>query len=166
MARLVQSNIRTLEGALVKLVAYASLVNSPVTTQLAADILERYYISAGIGAASPEESAERRALINKHITPELIQKVVASKFGLSVETLTSKRRDRETSHARQVAMHLARELTELSLPQIGQGFGGRDHTTVMHACERIKSKLPMDESLRSVLEDLIAQIRAQAGGEG
>lgn len=174
MARLVQSNIRTLEGALVKLIAYASLVNSPVTTQLAADILERYYIQAGIGASLPgaaEPTGDNdvppslsmmASGLRGQITPELIQKIVARRFNMSVDTLTGKRRDRETALARQIAMHLARELTELSLPGIGQVFGGKDHTTVMHACERIKTQMPLDDSLDNLVRDLATQIRAQA----
>ncbi len=174
MARLVQSNIRTLEGALVKLIAYASLVNSPVTTQLAADILERYYIQAGIGASLPTEGhnpesgdappslSMMASGLRGKISPELIQKIVARRFGMSVETLTGKRRDRETALARQIAMHLSRELTELSLPGIGQVFGGKDHTTVMHACERIKTQIPLDDSLDNLVRELAMQVRAQA----
>ena len=169
MARLVQSNIRTLEGALVKLIAYASLVNSPVTTRLAADILERYYIQAGIGDAPAGESKAAseplHALAGElrgRITPELIQGIVARRFGMSVDTLTGKRRDRETALARQIAMHLSRELTELSLPGIGQVFGGKDHTTVMHACERIKTQMPIDDSLKSLVSELAMQVRSQA----
>ena len=171
MARLVQSNIRTLEGALVKLIAYASLVNSPVTTRLAADILERYYIQAGIGAEDGGEAREGDAPaalsmmasgLRGKITPELIQGIVARRFGMSVETLTGKRRDRETALARQIAMHLSRELTELSLPGIGQVFGGKDHTTVMHACGRIKAQIPLDDDLKSLVAELAMQVRAQA----
>jgi chromosomal replication initiator protein len=173
MARLVQSNIRTLEGALVKLIAYASLVNSPVTTQLAADILERYYIQAGIGAGLPDMDATSEgdaptslsmmaSGLRGQITPELIQRIVARRFNMSVETLTGRRRDRETALARQIAMHLSRELTELSLPGIGQVFGGKDHTTVMHACERIKTQMPLDDNLDTLVRELATQIRAQA----
>jgi chromosomal replication initiator protein len=171
MARLVQSNIRTLEGALVKLIAYASMAGSPVTTELAADILERYYISAGFGENRPDATPEpmRRGTSplprngDGGITAEIVQRVVARRFGLAPDALTGKRRDREIAHARQIAMHLMRELTEMSLPGIGQLFGGRDHSTVAHACDRIRSLLPFDDDLRTLVEDLILQTRSQAG---
>jgi chromosomal replication initiator protein len=188
MARLVQSNIRTLEGALVKIIAYASLVNSPVTTQLASDILERYYIVAreGTSSAAPRdggaaaadgpgsapEGAVRRGDFGGtpgfpgartgSVTPEAVQRVVAKRFGIAPEALSGKKRDRDVVQARQIAMHLMRELTEVSLPGIGQLFGGRDHSTVAHACDRIRAQLPFDDDLRALVEDLVAQIRAQA----
>ncbi len=89
MARLVQSNIRTLEGALVKLIAYASLVNSPVTTQAAADILGRYYIAAGDAGEAGQGASDTPAWSGA-ITPEAVQQAVARKFGLSPDTLTAK----------------------------------------------------------------------------
>lgn len=158
MARLVQSNIRTLEGALVKLIAYASLVDSPVTTQLAADILERYYITAGETADAENTASPLRG----GVTPEAVRLAVAKRFGLTPDTLAGKKRDRDIVHARQIAMHLMRELTEASLPGIGQFFGGRDHSTVAHACERVRSQLETDSELQSLLEELISQIRSQA----
>lgn len=164
MARLVQSNIRTLEGALTKLIAHASLVGSPVTTQLAANILEHYYISAGIGATGAAEANAAWETLSARaanlITPSLVQKVVAKRFGFSPEVLVGKRRDRDVAHARQIAMHLMRELTETSLPGIGQFFGGRDHSTVAHACDRIRSLLPFDDDLRSMVDELVAELRA------
>ena len=182
MAKLVQSNIRTLEGALVKLIAYASLVNSPVTTQLAADILERYFIVAGSGlpdAKLVREDDENEALHDEAgesarkapsslpraksvITGETVQRVVARKFNLSVDALVSQKRDREVSHARQIAMHLVRELTEVSLPGIGQLFGGRAHSTTAHACDRIRDLLPFDDDLKRLVEDLISEIQKEA----
>jgi chromosomal replication initiator protein len=193
MAKLIQSNIRTLEGALVKLIAYASLQNSPVTTDLASNILERYFISAGIGAdcgdSATKETDSRYGMggsgrssgytagsygatdgysgyssLVRGVTMEVIQRVVSRRFGLEPEALTGKKRDRDIVAARQIAMHLMRELTEMSLPGIGQLFGGRDHSTVAYACERVKSQIPFDEDLRSLVEDLITQIRAQASG--
>ncbi len=195
MARLVQSNIRTLEGALVRLIAYASLVNSPVTTELAASVLERYYINPGIGTSAaggettrnegtetppaPPETPSLGRLAGTYtgytsaargfsgvgsVTPEIVQRVVARRFGMHTDALTGKRRDREVVNARQIAMHLMRELTEMSLPGIGQLFGGRDHSTVAHACDKVKAQMPLDEDLRSLIEDLALQVRAQASG--
>jgi chromosomal replication initiator protein len=182
MAQLVQSNIRTLEGALVKLIAYASMVNSPVTTQLASDVLERYYQAAGI-APQPRmsmvddsgvailpptpatglfggSSAAMRSSGAK-LSAEIIQQVVARRFGLTPDALSGKRRDKETARARAIAMHLMRELTETSLPGIGRVFGDRDHTTVMHACSNIREQIPLDTSLKNLVEDLLTQIRTQ-----
>jgi chromosomal replication initiator protein len=70
------------------------------------------------------------------------------------------------AHARQIAMHLMRELTEMSLPGIGQLFGGRDHSTVLHACDRVRSQIPQDDDLRSLVEDLAMQVRAQQQAAG
>ena len=171
MARLVQSNIRTLEGALVKLVAYASLVNSPVTTQMAASVLERYFVSAGIGkdaailnddgtVSEPKsEDAKPPVRSRTHLTPAMVQNAVAARFGVPADVMVGKRRDRDAVNARQVAMHLLRELTDMSLPGIGQIFGGRDHSTVIHACDRVKSQIPSDRELRNLIEELMVQMR-------
>ncbi len=167
MARLVQSNIRTLEGALVKLIAYASLENSPVTTQLAANILERYFITVG-GGAAVGSSGEGGLLTPPSragvITPEAVRQVVARKFHLPPEALNGKKRDRDTAQARQIAMHLVRELTEVSLPGIGHFFGGRDHSTVAHACDRIRAQIPFDDDLRTLVEELLEELRTEAAG--
>ncbi len=192
MARLVQSNIRTLEGALVKLIAYASLVNSPVTTQLAADVLERYYIAAGVGGnggggdvpVGSDGSPKADAHASEHndglphfahailrasgengagVTAEVIRRVVARRFNIHPDDLSGKKRDRDVSHARQIAMHLMRELTEASLPGIGEFYGGRAHTTVMHSCDKIRGQMPLDDELRVLIEDLMTQVRAQQG---
>ena len=171
MARLVQSNIRTLEGALVKLVAYASLVNSPVTEELASDILERYFASAGIsllgdpqgGPVALLEAAQAASAGPRgRITADIIQQVVARRYGLDPEVLKGKKRDKETARARQVAMLLMRELTETSLPGIGQFFGGRDHTTVMHACTSLREQLTGDDTLRELVTELTGQIRHES----
>ncbi|MES2461844.1 MAG: chromosomal replication initiator protein DnaA, partial [Armatimonadota bacterium] len=179
MAKLVQSNIRTLEGALVKLVAYASVINSPVTTELASSILERYYIAAGIGAdpdgkpsLGDDPAATVSAALGRRydgrgeygaISAELVQRVVAKRFGLPPDALSGKKRDRDIVNARQIAMHLMRELTEMSLPGIGQIFA-RDHSTVMHSCDKVKTQIPYDDDLKSLVEDLTTQLRAQAAG--
>lgn len=199
MARLVQSNIRTLEGALVKLVAYASLMNSPVTTQMAEGILERYFIAAGAGEignhgattafsmpmptpkgdplggatfsgtagdkrqptsfkGTEAGTAPTASTSTIKLTPELIRNVVAKRFNVPLDELNGKRRDRDVTNARQVAMHLLRELTDISLPGIGQLFGGRDHTTVIHACDRIKSQIGMDDEMRFMVEGILEEM--------
>jgi chromosomal replication initiator protein len=172
MARLVQSNIRTLEGALVKLIAYASMVNSPVTEELASDILERYFASAGIVGLPSDPQSSPIALLEAaqaastgprgRITADVIQSVVARRYGLDPEALKGKKRDKETARARQVAMLLMRELTETSLPGIGQFFGGRDHTTVMHACTTLRDQLTGDDTLRELVTELTTEIRNES----
>jgi chromosomal replication initiation ATPase DnaA len=207
MAKLVQSNIRTLEGALVKIIACASLQNSPVTCELAASVLERYYQVAGDAGMKPDlygdlnsfggwgrntperpaapsprtgaglsgvysgntdgangrgSSGRMGSMGRSGITADLVRRVVGRKFGLDADALDGKRRDKETVFARQIAMHLTRELTEMSLPGIGQLFGGRDHSTVAYACDRVRSQLPFDDDLRSLVEDLVTQLQAQA----
>jgi chromosomal replication initiator protein len=178
MAKLVQSNIRTLEGALVKIIACASLQNSPVTTQLASDVLERYYIVSGAersversSAGDSEEEAEngsgeqiiRKFDFSGRVTPEMIQRSVARHFNIAPEELMGKKRDRDVVNARQIAMHLVRELTEVTLQGIGKLFE-KDHSTVVHACDRVKAQIPKDDSLKRLVEDLITQIQAQAAG--
>ena len=86
-------------------------------------------------------------------------------LGLPPEALVGKKRDRDIAFARQLAMHLMRELTETSLPGIGQLFGGRDHSTVKHACERVRSQLETDGELQALVEALVAQLKTQATDE-
>ena len=95
-----------------------------------------------------------------------MQRVVARRFGLTPDVLLGKKRDRDVVNARQLAMHLMRELTDLSLPGIGQAFGGRDHSTVAHSCDKIKTQLPLDSDLAGLVADLVAQVRAQSAGGG
>ncbi len=142
IAQRIQSNIRELEGALVRVVAYATLTRAPMTVELAAEILKEL-----LPATAP-----------RVVTIPLIQKVVADHFGLRVEEMRAKRRTKGIAFPRQIAMYLARELTDASLPRIGEEFGGRDHTTVMHACERVKAVLARDPYLAATLKKLIDTI--------
>ena len=87
---------------------------------------------------------------------------MARRYGLDPEVLKGKKRDKETARARQVAMLLMRELTETSLPGIGQFFGGRDHTTVMHACTSLREQLTGDDTLRELVTELTGQIRHES----
>ncbi|MDQ7819118.1 MAG: chromosomal replication initiator protein DnaA [Armatimonadota bacterium] len=143
IAQRIQSNIRELEGALVRVVAYATLTRAPMTVDLAAEILKEL-----LPATAP-----------RVVTIPLIQKVVAEHFGLRVEEMRAKRRTKGIAFPRQVAMYLARELTDASLPRIGEEFGGRDHTTVMHACERVKAVLSRDPYFAATLRKLIDTLR-------
>ena len=142
IATKIKSNIRELEGALIRIVAYSSLTNREITVDLASEALK--------DIISKKQS--------KHITIEIIQDVVASYFNLRVEDLKSQRRTRNVSYPRQMAMYLSRKLTDMSLPKIGEEFGGRDHTTVIHAYEKISDNLNRDESLQHTIEDLTKKL--------
>ena len=142
IATKIKSNIRELEGALIRIVAYSSLTNREITVDLASEALKDI-ISKKQG---------------KHITIEIIQDVVANYFNLRVEDLTSQRRTRNVSYPSQIAIYLSRKLTEMSLPKIGEEFGGRDHTTVIHAYEKISDNLNRDESLQHTIDDLTKKL--------
>jgi len=144
IAQRIQSNIRELEGALVRVVAYASLTRQPITVDLAAEILKALLPAAA----------------SRPVTIPVLQKTVAEHFGIRVEEMRAKRRTKGVAFPRQVAMYLARELTDASLPRIGDEFGGRDHTTVMHACERVKEVLAQDPQLAARLKKLVDTLRA------
>jgi chromosomal replication initiator protein len=118
----IRSNVRELEGALRRVIAYAHFTNRPVTVESAREALK-----------------DLLALQDKLVTIDNIQKTVADYYKIRVSDLVSKRRTRSIARPRQVAMALAKELTNHSLPEIGDAFGGRDHTTVMHACRKIVS---------------------------
>jgi chromosomal replication initiator protein len=122
IAQRIRSNVRELEGALRRVLANARFTGKPITLEFAKEALR-----------------DVLALQNKLVTVENIQKTVAEYFKIRVADLLSKRRNRSIARPRQIAMALAKELTTHSLPEIGDGFGGRDHTTVLHACRRVKS---------------------------
>lgn len=143
IAQRIQSNIRELEGALVRVVAYANLTRSPITVELAEEILKELLPAAA----------------SKPITITLLQKTVAEHFDIRVEEMRAKRRTKGVAFPRQVAMYLARELTDASLPRIGEEFGGRDHTTVMHACERVKEAIAQDPQFAVRLKKLVDALR-------
>jgi chromosomal replication initiator protein len=140
IAEHVRSNVRALEGALIRVVAFSSLTGRPLTTQLAREVLASLYPRAG-GAGRPRTIAE-------------IQQQTCSHFGLSPEELLSSARVARIAWPRQIAMYLSRELTGASLPAIGREFGGRDHTTVMHACRRASTRISSDDASREAVEKL------------
>jgi len=142
IANKIKSNIRELEGALIRIVAYSSLTNKDISVDLAAEALK--------DIISNEQ--------NKQVTITLIQDVVSNYFNLKVEELKSSRRTRNIAFPRQIAMYLSRKLTDMSLPKIGEEFGGRDHTTVIHAYEKISNGLKKDEQLKNVIADLTKKI--------
>jgi len=134
----IQSNIRELEGALVRVMAYSSVNHSPITIELASDALKDI-----LPARKP-----------KPISIGLIQKIVAEYYSLRIDDFKTKKRTRSVAFPRQIAMYLSRELTDNSLPKIGDEFGGRDHTTVMHAHEKISKDLQEDNTLQLILKEL------------
>lgn len=142
IATKIKSNIRELEGALIRIIAYSSLTNKEITVDLASEALKDI-ISKKQG---------------KNITISIIQDIVASYFNLRIEDLKSQRRTRNIAYPRQIAMYLSRKLTDMSLPKIGEEFGGRDHTTVIHAYEKISENLNTDESLQHTIEDITKKL--------
>ena len=134
----IASNIRELEGALNKVVAYSSLVGGDITVETATEALKEILLTTK----------------DKIITSKFIQETVAKYFDLKPEEFKMKKRNREISHPRQISMYLCRELTDLSLPKIGEDFGGRDHTTVMHAIEKISLEIQANSETRRTIEEL------------
>jgi chromosomal replication initiator protein len=141
IAERIHSNVRALEGALIRVVAFSSLTGRPLSAELAHEVLNTLYPDAG---ASP---GCRRSIAD-------IQTAVGEHFGLSAEELLSKGRAPRIAWPRQVAMYLARELTGESLPAIGREFGGRDHTTVLHAWRRTTARIVDDDAAREAVEKL------------
>ncbi|MBF8984421.1 chromosomal replication initiator protein DnaA [Lutibacter sp. B2] len=143
IATKIQSNIRELEGALTRILAYSSLTNNEVTVELASEALKDI-----ISSSKP-----------KQITVPLIKEVVSQHYDIKLEDFNSKRRPRCISFPRQIAMYLCRELTDLSLPKIGYDFGGRDHTTVIHAHEKISKDIINDINLKEKIETIIKDLK-------
>ncbi len=139
----VTTNVRDLEAALTKLVAYAELVNKTITVDITRQQLKDFF-------ASP---------MQKNITIDVIQKVVGDYFNISVQELKSKRKTKAIAFPRQVAMYIARDITEYSTTEVGLEFGGRDHTTVMYACERIKERMKTDPYLVTQIDNLRKDVR-------
>ena len=142
IATKIKSNIRELEGALIRIVAYSSLTNRPITVELASEALKDIISNKQ----------------NRNVTIDVIQDVVAGYFNLRIEDLKSQRRTRNVAYPRQIAMYLSRKLTDMSLPKIGEEFGGRDHTTVIHAYEKISDSLNTDESLQHTVNDITKKL--------
>lgn len=144
IANQIDTNIRELEGALIRVVAYSSLVNEDIDTPLAVDALKDI-----IPSQKP-----------KVITVQDIQKAVGEKYDVKLEDFAAKKRTRSIAFPRQIAMYLSRKLTDLSLPKIGEEFGGRDHTTVIHAYDKIEELLTTDQELQNDIEELETTIKS------
>jgi chromosomal replication initiator protein len=144
IAEHVHSNVRALEGALIRTVAFSSLTGRPLTADLAREVLHRLY-------PQQHTQAQPRSLAD-------IQNAACQHFGLSREELISSSRTARVTWPRQVAMYLARELTGESLPAIGRSFGGRDHTTVLHAWRRTSARIADDHASRQAVEQLMRSL--------
>jgi chromosomal replication initiator protein len=142
MASKTKSNVRELEGALVKLVAYSSLTNTPINLQMAQQVLKHLV-----------QSQERR------ITIDSIQKAVAERFNIKQSQLKEKSNTHKIVFPRQVAMYLVKELTNASLPEIGRAFGGKHHTTVLHSIHKIEEDRRNDPDLNRMLHSLMDSLQ-------
>jgi chromosomal replication initiator protein len=141
LAANMKSNIRELEGSLVRLGAYASLTGQPIVLDMARNVLR-------------DLIGEKK----KIIAMDDIEEAVATRFHVKISEMKSRRRSKTLVHPRQIAMYLCRELTDASFPEIGRHFGGKDHTTIIHACKQIARAKEADSTLNATLESLKEQI--------
>lgn len=144
IAETVTSNIRELEGALIRVIAYSSLLNHTIDLSVAREVLQ-----------------EAAAVSAPEVTVEHIQRVVAEFFGVSNNDMRIKKRTKKVVFPRQVAMFLARGMTKLSLVEIGGLFGGRDHSTVMHACEKVEEDIKRNPHFKSVVDNIVTKVRSK-----
>lgn len=142
LASKIRTNIRELEGCLIRLGAQASLTGSPIDTEMAKNILRDLI----------EED-------EKPVTGEHIQKIVCEYFGLKVTDIKAKKRTKEVALPRQIAMYITKQLTDMSLSDIGKGFGGKDHATVIYACKQIEEKRTRDEAFNRMIENLLRKAK-------
>jgi chromosomal replication initiator protein len=142
IANHIQSNVRELEGALKRILAYARFSNAPITVELAREALK-----------------DLLAVHTRQISVENIQKLVADYYKLKVSEMYSKKRSRVVARPRQIAMALAKEVTSLSLPDIGDAFGGRDHTTVLHACRKVAELRTTNTDISRDFDSLLQTLR-------
>lgn len=142
IAQNVRSNVRELEGALKRVVAYARFTNQNISLDLVKEALKDI-LAAG----------------NRQVTVDAIQKTVAEYYKIKLSDMHSKKRSRDIARPRQVAMALAKELTPLSLPNIGDAFGGRDHTTVLHACRTVADLRESDSDISRDYNVLLQMLR-------
>jgi chromosomal replication initiator protein len=143
IASRISTNIRELEGALTRVVAFSSLTGRPMTVELAQEVLKDVFPQGELA----EVSIQR------------IQETISDRFGVSLDELCGDKRSQNIVYPRQVAMYLSRELTDSSLPKIGKEFGGRDHTTVIHATSKIARLIKEDRSVYNLVQELTARIK-------
>jgi len=143
IAKYIKSNIRELEGALTRVVAYSSLTNKEISFELAIEALKDI-----ISSSKPQE-----------LNANLIKEKVSEYFSIKMEDFSSKKRTRAIAYPRQIAMYLTRELTDLSLPKIGEEFGGRDHTTVIHAHDKIVNDIKNNSDIKDRINKMISDLK-------
>jgi chromosomal replication initiator protein len=139
----ITTNVRDLESALLKLIAYSELVHKDISMETANEQLRDHFTES----------------IQSNISVDLIQRIVADYFNVGTADLKSKKRTKAVTLPRQIAMYILRELTEYSTTEIGYEFGGRDHTTVMHACQRIATRMKTDATLEPTINNLIRTVK-------
>ena len=144
IARSIESNIRELEGALIRVLGYVALTNRPMTLQIAQEALREIVTS------------------RQSVNIEEIAKAVATRFNLKLSDLQGKKRSKSIALPRQICMHIARRLTEYSLQEIGGFFGGRDHTTVMYADEKIEKLIKEDPRIRMTVTEVKSELAKPA----
>ncbi len=145
LAETIRGNVRELEGALIRVGAFSSLTGQPITTELAKKILR--------------DTVQAKRIL----TAEEIQRVVAERFHLKQAEMKSKKRTKTIVQPRQITMYLCRRLTSLSFPEIGRYFGGKDHTTVIHACRQIEKRMEADATLKQLVESITRQLKEGQG---
>ena len=145
ITRNIVSNIRDLEGALNKVMAWATLSNATITLELAEQALKDQLVNA----EKPE------------VTMEYISQIIASHYKISTDDLNSRKRQQPISFPRQIAMYLCRKILDKSLPEIGKFFGGRHHSTVIHSCDSISNEIEIDDKFRHLVEDLESRIMGE-----
>jgi chromosomal replication initiator protein len=143
LANRIRSNVRRLEGAMIRVASYASLTGKRLSLEMVESLLRDVLHEEG----------------RFSISIDLIQKRVAEHFDIRLADMTSKRRPENIAFPRQIAMFLARHLTESSLNCIGEAFGGRDHGTVLHACRLVKDRMEVDPTVRQAVEYLERQLQ-------
>lgn len=141
IAEKIQNNVRELEGAFIRVVAYASLTGQPIDKDLAKEVLKDVF------------STDKRS-----ITPDLIKEYVCKHFNIKMVDIESSKRSRNLVFPRQIAMYMCRNLTDLSLPKIGECFGNRDHTTVLHSCDKINTEILTNNALKDVIQSIESEI--------
>lgn len=143
IAEKIQFNVRELEGALIRISAQSQLENVPISSDLAKNVLKNVYVDK-----------------EKSITVSFIKEKVCKHFDISVADMESAKRSRNLAFPRQIAMYLAREMTTLSLPKIGEEFGNRDHTTVIHAHDKIEAEIKINSSLNDIVQTIISELQS------
>ena len=143
IAERVANNVRELEGCLTRLVAYSSLTGRPVDRQLAEDALREIF-------ARTEP---------RHVTCDDVMEAVATYYSVTVDDLKGPRRSRDVAVPRQIAMYISREVVGAPLTMIGDNFGGRDHSTVNHACQKVAQEMKASPSLNTLISDLMQQLQ-------